>query len=82
MGGLAGNRLFTTRDGLLGTAAQYAKLGDKIAVLCSCDMPMVLRPNWKHYEVVGSCFVEGLKKGEVAGLVEQGHLQIDTFSLC
>ena len=59
MGGLAGNRLFTSRDGLLGTVPQYARIGDLIAVLPSCDMPIVFRPNGKHYEVIGCCFVEG-----------------------
>jgi len=82
VGGLTGNRLFTSRDRLLGTAPQYARLGDKIAILSSCDMPMVIRPNGKHYEVVGSCFVEGLMKGEAARGIKQGQFQIETLSLC
>ncbi|KAL9631331.1 MAG: hypothetical protein Q9204_004275 [Flavoplaca sp. TL-2023a] len=70
-------RLFTTENGSLGTAPHYARLGDKIAVLSNCDMPMVLRPNGQHYEVVGSCFVEGLMKGEVAEAIEQGLYQTE-----
>ncbi|KAL8911357.1 MAG: hypothetical protein Q9171_003451 [Xanthocarpia ochracea] len=75
-------QLCMTENGLLGTAPLHARLGDKIAVLSNCDMPMVLRPNGQHYEVVGSCFVEGLMKGEVAAGIEQGLYQMEKFSLC
>ena len=80
--GLNGNRLFTSQAGLLGTATQYARLGDQIAVLSGCDMPMVLRANGGHYEVVGSCFVEGLMNGETARGIKQGRFQVESFSLC
>ena len=80
--GLSGKRLFTTRGGLLGTAPRYAQPGDKIVVLSSCDMPVVLRPVGEKYEFWGSCFVEGLMNGETARAVEQGQLQIEQLSLC
>ncbi|KAL8861152.1 MAG: hypothetical protein Q9178_002368 [Gyalolechia marmorata] len=79
---LSYQRLCMTENGLLGTAPVFARKGDKIAVLSNCDMPMVLRPNGQHYEVVGSCFVEGLMKGEVAAGIEQGLYQMEKLSLC
>ena len=79
---LSFKRLCMTENGLLGTAPLYARLGDKIAVLSNCDMPMVLRPNGEHYEVVGSCFVEGLMKRQAAAGIEQGLYQTEKLSLC
>lgn len=80
--GFGGNRLFTSRNGLLGSAPAYAKLGDKIAILTNCDMPMVLRPRGAHYELIGSCFVEGLMKGETSRQAKKGEYHIETLSLC
>ena len=80
--GFNGRRLCKTENGLLGSASHYARLGDKIAVLSNCDMPMVLRPKGQHYEVVGGCFVEGLMRGEAARGIEQGLYPMERFSLC
>jgi hypothetical protein len=80
--GLSGNRLMKTRGGLLGTVPRHTDIGDIIAVLAACDMPMVLRPNGKHYEVLGSCFVEGLMHGESAIAIAQGCVKMQEISLC
>ena len=75
-------RLCFTRNGLLGTVPDIARLDDKIAILSACDAPIVLRPRGDSYEVIGSCFVEGLMKGEVATGIEQGRFKIQGLSLC
>jgi hypothetical protein len=66
----------------LGLVPQYARIGDLIAVLPSCDMPIVFRPNGKHYEVIGCCFVERLMNGEAAKGVEEQKYQMEQISLC
>ncbi|KAI1124977.1 hypothetical protein F5Y10DRAFT_284608 [Nemania abortiva] len=68
-------RLCTTQGQLLGMAPKYAKRGDKIAVLYNCDMPVVLRPRpgGQCYEYIGSCFIEGLMKGEAIQGVLKGQ---------
>lgn len=68
---LAANRLLTTERGRIGMGPKLARPGDKVAVLCDCDKPMILRPAGRFYEVVGSCFIEGLMKGETARLVKE-----------
>jgi hypothetical protein len=68
---LATNRLLTTERGRIGMAPKLARPGDKVAVLCDCDKPMILRPAGRFYEVVGSCFIEGLMKGETASLIKE-----------
>lgn len=79
--GLSGNRLAITRGGLLGTVPQYTELGDIIAVVSTCDMPIVLRPNGKHYKFIGSCFVEGLMNGEGATAIAEGRVEMQPISI-
>ncbi|KAH7038263.1 uncharacterized protein B0I36DRAFT_403875 [Microdochium trichocladiopsis] len=76
-------RLLKTKRGLLGTVPEITLPGDKIVVLSQCDMPMVLRPKdgSKYYEIVGSCFVEGLMRGETAELLAQGTVKLETFMI-
>jgi hypothetical protein len=75
-------RLFTTRTGLLGTTPYYTRLGDVVAVLSACDMPLILRPKRAHFKVVGGCFVEGLMKGEVAEGIKEGKYEMREIVLC
>jgi AAA+ superfamily predicted ATPase len=75
---LEARQLFTTQHGRIGSCPQHAKQGDKIAVLFGSDMLAVLRPKGRHqYEYIGSCFVEGLMKGE--GVM--GSVRIETISI-
>ncbi|KAJ4303231.1 hypothetical protein N0V90_002124 [Kalmusia sp. IMI 367209] len=81
-GVVADRRLCTTKNGLLGMAPKYAKLGDRIAVLTGCDMPVVLRPKGDNFEFIGAAFVEGLMKGEAIERVEKGGLELGTIAIC
>ncbi|KAI1290540.1 hypothetical protein F5Y03DRAFT_378265 [Xylaria venustula] len=76
-------RLCTTQTELLGMAPLYAKRGDKIAVLYNCDMPVVLRPRpgGQSYEYIGSCFIEGLMKGEAIQGISEGKYNPVTISI-
>ncbi|KAK1451886.1 hypothetical protein CMEL01_06460 [Colletotrichum melonis] len=41
------------------------KLGDQVAVLLGCDLPMIIRPGGPdRYQVIGPLFVHGLMLGE------------------
>ena len=75
-------RLCISRGGLLGTVPDFTQLGDKISVLSKCDTPLILRPKGDRYEVAGTCFVEGLMKGEVAKGIEQGESHVEKICLC
>jgi hypothetical protein len=75
-------RLFTAAGGLIGTVAAQAIVGDKIAVLLGCDMPVVLRPKGNYYQYIGSCFVEGLMDGEAVRGLEDGRVKTEIISLC
>lgn len=73
--------LCSTEGGLVGMVPERARIGDKVAVLFSCDMPVILRPRENGYEFVGGCFVEGLMKGEAVAAVEEGMFQTNTIAI-
>lgn len=83
IGVLSSQRLFQTKNGLMGTIRKGGVVGDRIAVLSDCDTPIILRPSPGRdtYEVIGSCFVDGLMKGEVAEMVNRGSLTLETLCL-
>ena len=75
-------RIFDTQDGLVGCVTSSALPGDRIAIIFGCDMPVVLRPKAGEYEVISSCFLDGLMNGEVAEEVRNGDLVPETITLC
>jgi hypothetical protein len=75
-------RLCETESGMFGSVPVGTRPGDRIAVVCGCDMPIVLRPYANHYMVVGGCFVEGMMRGEAAEGVRNGQLAVNRISLC
>ncbi|PMD64423.1 AAA-domain-containing protein [Hyaloscypha bicolor E] len=72
-------RLFTAEGGLVGSATERTMLGDRIAVILGCKMPVVLRPMGDSYQFIGTCFAEGLMDGEA---LQDGHVETEEISLC
>jgi hypothetical protein len=72
-------RLASTTLGYLCMAPFNTQLGDKIVALSDCHAPVVLRGENGHYRFIGTCYVHGIMKGELAlmdGLVSQWfHIQ-------
>ncbi|KAK5047227.1 hypothetical protein LTR84_006749 [Exophiala bonariae] len=61
----AWRRLLSTKTGRMGLAPAGARLGDSIAILVGCDMPLVLRrQELGGWIVVGACYVHGVMYGE------------------
>jgi len=70
--------------GCLGLVPAAAELGDMIAFLVGCELPMVLRRdhgtgNWK---VVGPGWVYGLMDGELAGMMNDTDCKLEDIILC
>lgn len=60
-------RLFRTRDGYLGIAAQSLEVGDSVWIIAGARVPMVLRfVSENRWELVGEAYVHGLMDGEAA----------------
>lgn len=81
---LSQSYIVTTSHGRLALVPESTLLGNKIAVLCDCDKPMALRSVGNVYEIVGSCFVDGLMRGEAADQVEspEENCKIEELTLC
>jgi Heterokaryon incompatibility protein (HET) len=65
----AGRRLAKTADGYICSADKDTQIGDRIAIVAGCRMPIILRPRDDGtYQVVGHAYVMGLMHGEVMEL--------------
>jgi hypothetical protein len=60
---LGNNVKFTTKHGYFGLS-EVACQGDLVAVLAGCRVPVILRRNDSHFELVGICFVLDLRDGQ------------------
>ncbi|KPM46325.1 hypothetical protein AK830_g28 [Neonectria ditissima] len=80
-GAMRGRRLFTTEKGRLGSITKRAICGDRVAVLSGCNVPVVLRPKGDGYELVGSCFVDGLMNGESQGILERNQAVLEDIAI-
>ncbi|CCT66839.1 uncharacterized protein FFB20_06291 [Fusarium fujikuroi] len=76
-----GNRLFTTKDGYIGTMPDDVPPGDVVCVLAGSEELAVLRPEDDHYLFVGRCFMIGLMNGEVSELLASGRAKIENIEI-
>ncbi|TVY24436.1 Heterokaryon incompatibility protein 6,OR allele [Lachnellula hyalina] len=61
-----GRALIITENGLMGLAPYYAKEGQKLAILNTCSVPVLLEENQdRTYGFKGSVFVQGWMQGEI-----------------
>lgn len=80
--GLKGRKLVTTITGSLGLAPEATGVGDVIAILFSCNCPVILRPFGGSYIYIGECYFECLMRGEAVGAIVCGEYQADDITLC
>lgn len=61
-----GKRIAICEGGYVGLVPKQAEVGDTMAVLLGCTMPLVLRRNRNSiYSVIGESYVHGVMDGEV-----------------
>ncbi|KAJ3567324.1 hypothetical protein NPX13_g6808 [Xylaria arbuscula] len=58
-------RLCTTTNGLVGLAPPDSVLGDRLALLQGCRVPVVLRQDADGYRLVGEAYIHGAMYGEM-----------------
>ena len=75
-------RVFTTKNGYLGVGSRTLTRNDKIYVLFGCNVPVVLRPRDRQYELIGECYVHGIMNGEFVNLLDSGKAQSTSVELC
>lgn len=73
-------RLMTTEKNRTGWVDSQAKVGDKVALLLGCTVPVVLRPRvGDGYEFVGDTIIYQLMEGE--GLRDVNIEELDYIDL-
>ncbi|KAF2167536.1 hypothetical protein M409DRAFT_54133 [Zasmidium cellare ATCC 36951] len=58
-------RLSRTTKGRICYVPEDSGVGDRLAILEGCEVPMVLRRSGQHYCIVGPCYVHGVMYGEI-----------------
>ncbi|KAH8805402.1 heterokaryon incompatibility protein-domain-containing protein [Xylogone sp. PMI_703] len=61
------------RTPMYGLAPSGAREGDIICILFGCSVPVVLRSQGHHFEVIGECYVHGMMDGEALADKEWKH---------
>jgi hypothetical protein len=56
----------------MGLAPSWVKVGNELAVLLGCSLPVVLGRHGNHYHLEGDCFVQGWMRGEMLRHVGDG----------
>ncbi|KAH7090325.1 heterokaryon incompatibility protein-domain-containing protein [Paraphoma chrysanthemicola] len=76
-------RLMVTDEGFVGVAPCRARVGDVVAILYGCSIPLVLRKRGEReaWQVIGEAYVHGFMSGEVADLIRRGKKETHRFRL-
>ena len=63
--GLGCRRFFVTASGSMGIGPRKMRSQDIIAILHGCRWPVVLRRQGEYYNILGTCYVQGIMDGEI-----------------
>lgn len=80
---LRGRVFFVIHGGICGVGHPNTRVGDIVAILLGCSIPVLLRPceNGDTYTLIGECFVSGIMYGELMTLYEEGKMPMREFCL-
>lgn len=69
--------LFVTTNGMIGNGPRAMRTGDQIVLFDDVQIPFVVRPlsSGCEYELVGSCYVQGISDGEIAAAARRGDVK-------
>jgi Heterokaryon incompatibility protein (HET) len=65
---IKGRRFIVTKNGFMGLVPSWSHVGDTLAILFGCNVPVVLgkcNEESTHFHLRGDCFVQGWMRGEV-----------------
>lgn len=82
---LSNMRRFVTTERSLGFVPAMTQVGDRIAILIGCSVPVVIRP-FPGYEepkwwLVGECYIDGLMEGEYMETARERRLSPELITL-
>lgn len=78
---LSGGYYFITKMGFVGLAVTKVCKNDRVTVLFGEILPIILRPRFEHYRVIGAAYVSGIMNGELLKLYEEGFVKEAIFTI-
>jgi hypothetical protein len=67
---IKGRSFIVTNNEFIGLAPSWVEVGDTLAILFGCNVPVLLRKcteDSTHFHLKGDCFVQGWMRGEILG---------------
>ncbi|KAH9208949.1 heterokaryon incompatibility protein-domain-containing protein [Leptodontidium sp. 2 PMI_412] len=78
-------RLFTTESGRLGLAGKNLAVGDHVAILLGCTVPVILRsvPTIEklQYTLIGESYIHEIMEGEAIEKLEAGQYELEDIKI-
>jgi hypothetical protein len=75
---MAWRRLISTDQGRMGLCIAAARMGDRVAIILGCDMPILMRPKDDGLVLVGESYLYGIMSGEaLAKLGGEAAITVD-----
>lgn len=75
------NAFFLTPHGYLGMGPPQTNAGDRICLLQGSTLPSLVRKVASHWAYVGTCYVEGLSRGEPLQMINAEEVQVEELIL-
>ncbi|KAH8807644.1 heterokaryon incompatibility protein-domain-containing protein [Xylogone sp. PMI_703] len=68
-------QICTTRHGYICLVPSITESNDIVAILAGLDLPVVLRPRDKYYELLGCCYIHEMMEGQAYCLIDDHGLK-------
>lgn len=75
------NAFFLTQHGYLGIGPPHMNVGDTICLLQGSTLPSLVRKVASHWVYVGTCYVQGLSRGEPLQMINAEEMQMEELTL-
>jgi hypothetical protein len=79
--GELGRKIVATSNEYLALVPKEAKEGDLVCILMGGKTPFVLRSAGDYYQIVGSCYVDGIMNGEAMSMLDTEKVLLQRFSI-
>lgn len=78
---MQGRLTMVSKKGYVISGPDNAKVGDILCILLGCSVPVLLRPQWRHYEIFGECYTSKLMSGNSMKSLPAGADVLEEFDL-
>lgn len=77
-----GGRFGWVPGGIDSVAGSEVQGGDVFCIVFGCSVPLVIRPEGKHYRVLGEGYLQGYMEGNLPEVLKSGQLVAEDLAFC